>query len=461
MAFGWSISDIALLVRLAYKTTQGARAACGQYDDLTRDTSNLHVVLNRLHSEAAKAESPLSSGIGAGSYAYELESIATGCDQVLTRFDSILVKYNALSEQERSFRKLWKKVRFGNGAIVDVVELKSEVTYYTAALSLFLNLVSVGAIGEVGIKMDQAGSDLKDIKAAVNHITARLLAKETKEGSVLTAYTDDDTGVWRELRRGLVEEGFRSSIIRKHTAMIMAYVKELGDNGVLDHINTDEPVFPLPDLPVDEQDTESSPTERSQHLVGQTDEPDGISGDNGLLNESEQRERDPESSLPSTFHENGKSLENKRVQMMKVVSTVDIRQGKLSRRNGHQSEKLQSKSSDDDLSAVVNEGSRSSKHKYTTRWRRSVPKYNQDSIDHERDSGEDVGELEMVGSIPVDDPENKTQNTFYDLKELYRTDRAEVQKLPGVGDHGQREPIKLTFSRDPLSEDDTAQMASM
>ncbi|KAL8671211.1 MAG: hypothetical protein Q9168_004286 [Polycauliona sp. 1 TL-2023] len=237
MSFGWSATDIALLVQLAYKTTQGAKAACGEYDELTRETLSLHTILNRLHLEIEKPESSIGRH---ASYGWELQSIATGCDEVLNQLDKILVKYNALSQQERSARRLWKKIRFASGVVADVAELRSRITSYTSAISLFLNLVFAGTIGAVESKMDQTGGDLRDIKAAVNHITAHFLAAERREDSVLTAYTNDDRSAWRELRRGLVKAGFRDSLVRKHMDTIMAYVKELSDKGVLDEVNTQE-----------------------------------------------------------------------------------------------------------------------------------------------------------------------------------------------------------------------------
>ncbi|KAI4260814.1 MAG: hypothetical protein L6R42_003866, partial [Xanthoria sp. 1 TBL-2021] len=163
MSFGWSASDIALLVRLAYKTSQGARAACGQYDELTRETSSLHLVLNRLKVEAAKPENPINKD---KSHEKELGVIANGCKDVLTQLDKVLVKYNALSEQERSVRRLWKKIKFGNGVVADVAALRSKITYYTSSLTLFLNMISLGTIGDVEEKMDKAGGDLQDIKNA-------------------------------------------------------------------------------------------------------------------------------------------------------------------------------------------------------------------------------------------------------------------------------------------------------
>ncbi len=239
MSFGWSVSDVALLVRLAYKTSQGARAACGQYDELTRETSSLHVILNRLNVEASKPGNPIDKD---KSHGKELGVIASGCKDVLTQLDKVLVKYNALSEQEKSVRRLWKKVKFGNGVVADVAVLRSKVTYYTSCLTLFLNMVSLGSIGAVEEKLDRAGGDLQEIKNAVNHITAHFMATAREEGSVLTAHTNDDRGAWRELRRQLLKGGFRDSLIRKHMDLIMAYVKELGDRGVLDSISTDEPV---------------------------------------------------------------------------------------------------------------------------------------------------------------------------------------------------------------------------
>lgn len=237
MSFGWSVSDIASLVQLAYKTSQGARAACGQYDDLTREISSLHVVLNRLKIEAAKPGNPINKDKAHGK---EFRVIANGCKDILTQLDKVLVNYNALSEQERSVRRLWKKIKFGNGVVADVAALRSKITYYASSLTLFLNMISLGTIGTIEEKMDKAGGDLQDIKHAVNHITAHLMATAGEEGFVLTAHTNDDRGAWRELRRRLLKDGFQDSLVRKHMDIIMAYVKELGDRGVYDNTTIHE-----------------------------------------------------------------------------------------------------------------------------------------------------------------------------------------------------------------------------
>ena len=123
---------------------------------------------------------------------------------------------------------------FGNGELANVKDLRLKLTYYTSNLSLFLNMVSMGSMGMVEKQMYEAGGDLKDIRRAVNGITAHLMSGANKEGSVLTDYADDDKAVWRAFRRELVKGGFSSDVIREHKDTIQAYVQELGSRGILD-----------------------------------------------------------------------------------------------------------------------------------------------------------------------------------------------------------------------------------
>ena len=46
-------------------------------------------------------------------------------------------------------KKSWQKVRFGNGQMADLEELRGKIIYYTSALTLFLNMVSMGSMGRV------------------------------------------------------------------------------------------------------------------------------------------------------------------------------------------------------------------------------------------------------------------------------------------------------------------------
>lgn len=239
MSFGFSVSDLVQLVQLAFRTVQNSRKACGEHDELTRETSSLHTVLRRLQQEASKPECPINRH--GDTYRDELATLISGCGRVLNVMDKVLEKYNALGDQEKSIRKLWQKVRFGNGQMVDIGNLRSKISYYTSALSLFLNMVSMGSIGRVEKKMDEAGGELREIRLAVHSITAHLMNAADKEGSILTAYADDDKAVWREFRRELIRDGFSSSILRKHKNIIQDYVKELGSRGLFDETDPAQP----------------------------------------------------------------------------------------------------------------------------------------------------------------------------------------------------------------------------
>lgn len=241
MSFGYGIGDAILLTQLAWKTVQQARKACGEHDELTREVLCLHVVLRRLEQEAEKPGSPINDEESGGTFKEELTVIVDGCKRVLNALDQGLTKYNALSEQGRSGRKLWQKIEFGNGKMEGLGGLRGKLTYYTSAMSLFLNMVSTGTMGRVERQMNDAGGYLKEIKVAVNGITAHLMSRSNcSDGSIHTAYTDDDGAVWKELRRELRQDGFSSSVIRKHKGLIKAYIEELGSRGLLDEEDPDD-----------------------------------------------------------------------------------------------------------------------------------------------------------------------------------------------------------------------------
>ena len=254
MSFGFSIGDAIQLTQLAWKTVQNAQKACGEHDEITKEVLGLHVVIRRLEQEVRKPTCPVNKDHD--TYGEELEVLVQGCKKNLSVLDQVLTKYNALSEEERSGKRLWQKIRFGNGKISDMAELRARLTYYTSAMSLFLNMVSLGTMGRVERQLNDAGGDLKEIKASVNEIAAELMSKSKREeGSVLTAYTNDDRAIWKEFRRELIQDGFTSSIIRQHKELIKSYIEELGSRGLLDDVD--------PDNAAEEQDLNDIPVVES------------------------------------------------------------------------------------------------------------------------------------------------------------------------------------------------------
>lgn len=239
MSFGFSAGDFVLLTQLAWRTLQNARQACGEHDELAREVSSLHVVLQRLETEVTKPHSILNSS-GDDRMA-ELATLVGNCERVTNLLLKILEKYNALSEDKKRVTKLWKRVQFGNGEMRDLSAIRLHLSAHTNAITLFLNLLAIGSQGNVEQHITAQGGELRKIGGDINWIIATLQAGSNREGSILTSYTDDDKSFWKELRRELVKEGYSSKVLKKHKTVIKNYVHELGAIGALDALPQEEP----------------------------------------------------------------------------------------------------------------------------------------------------------------------------------------------------------------------------
>jgi hypothetical protein len=241
MSFGYAIGDFVLLTQLAWDVVQNSRKACGAHDELASEATSLHIVLRRLEIEVSKPNSILTRSDDGTDRREELAQLSEDCRRVLRTLDGILKKYNALSEEKRSVTKLWKKVQFGNGEMLDLAELRLKIATSTSALTLFLNLLSIGSQGKVESYMESQGDELKEMRRSLNWITASMQAKAPKagEGSILTTYAGDDKAIWKDFRRELIREGFSSEVLEKHMETIKDYVLELGNRGALDDVEDD------------------------------------------------------------------------------------------------------------------------------------------------------------------------------------------------------------------------------
>jgi hypothetical protein len=157
-----------------------------------------------------------------------------------------LDRYNALPEERRRVTRLWQKVKFGNGEMLDLGSIRLELSTHTNAVTLFVNLLMLGSQGKAEKHMDNHSEELKHIRQSLNWISASFHAS-TPEGTVWTTYADDEKEVWRKFRRELVKEGFKSSTIERHKTIIIRYLTELGSRGAFDHIDGGEETPSRPD----------------------------------------------------------------------------------------------------------------------------------------------------------------------------------------------------------------------
>lgn len=230
MSFGFGISDVVTLVQLAYDTFEGAKRACGEHDEFTHEMASLVTVLNHVRSEISDPDSALS--MARDHRRKELRNQIEGCFRHVRQINAILTKFNELSDVERGSGLLWQKVRFGNGGVKDIAQIRQKISTYTTAITMSLTLLSLGSRGEVERQLSRQRGELRGITESVNMLVAKLNAP-SYEGSIWTKCTDDDPRFWRDFRRQLVRKGYRSRVIRSHECLIQAYVRELDSRGVL------------------------------------------------------------------------------------------------------------------------------------------------------------------------------------------------------------------------------------
>jgi hypothetical protein len=200
--------------------------------------------------------------------------------------NAILTKYNGLSDEERGCGSFWQKVRFGNGSVKDIAQIRLKIATYTNAITLSLTLLSLGARGDVERQLSRQRGELRGITESVNMVVAKLNATSC-ECSIYTKYTDDDVGFWRDLRRQLVKKGYRSRVLRSSESLILAYVKELDSRGVFNvemrhsQLSVDAELYNegsiLPELGTDQVDVEAD-AQNGDEVSGVEHEEEDISG---------------------------------------------------------------------------------------------------------------------------------------------------------------------------------------
>ena len=232
-----------MLAQLAWDCLQSSKNAVGENDELTRELLGLYKILSRLQNELANPTSLVNRAND--ERRHELEEHAADCEGILKVMSTVLEKYNALGREQRKRRRLWQKIKFGNGETKDLREIRNNLSAHTSAITLGFNLCALNSPGMVETTLEIAeensrrhGRSLRGIRNSLHWVIANLSA-EIGEGSVRSSYANDDKTFWRTLRKELVKEGYDNYTLQKHRKLINAYVEELVNRGVLDDRGTD------------------------------------------------------------------------------------------------------------------------------------------------------------------------------------------------------------------------------
>ena len=228
MSFEVTARDLSNLFQLAWKVVDSCRQVCGEQEPLTRELASLYVVVSQLQDEAEKPDSSLywQDDISRD----ELDSTIYGCRKLLKALDQVLAKY-ASSRRRGSARKgLFKKIQFGNGEVWLMRDILEDLATHKAALSLNMRLLTPSSRGSVEWPL---GKKFPGMQQSLHWMMAKI--NSSHDGSSLSSsYSDDEKTVWKEIRRGLVREGWSRRDVKKHRRAIKAYVKNVGWSDTFD-----------------------------------------------------------------------------------------------------------------------------------------------------------------------------------------------------------------------------------
>jgi hypothetical protein len=236
MSFGYGVSDFVALSKFVWDVIQNTRSALGAHNELTREVTSLHIVLQTLEQEVSKPESLLNRRENKDADRREQLAVLAGdCRRVTRSLSHIIKKYDAVPDAKGSARRLKQRVQFGNTEMKNLNEIRKRIGAIISRITFFINIITLGSQGRVEQLMNSHRSENPEMKELVFKMDLLLAGQQdkTREESIST-YADDDKMFWREFRKQCVEAGYPSSKLKKNRTFIKDYIKAVSDSGVLD-----------------------------------------------------------------------------------------------------------------------------------------------------------------------------------------------------------------------------------
>ena len=236
MSLGIGVKDFVDLTTFVWGVIQNTRSALGAHNELTRDVTSLHIVLQTLEHELSKPESLLNRCENKNADRREqLAVLASDCRRVTGSLSRILKKYDAVPDAKGSARRLKQRVQFGNSEMKNLNEIKRRIGAIVLRTNFFISIITLGSQGRVEQLLESHRSDIPDMKELVFKMDLLLARQQdnTREESI-SSYADDDKMFWREFRKQFVEADYPSSKLKRNKTFMKDYIRVVSDSGVLD-----------------------------------------------------------------------------------------------------------------------------------------------------------------------------------------------------------------------------------
>ena len=217
MSFGVGIGDIVIVAKLAKQMVQNCRHAPKQFSEASRVSETLYLMLDGLKTECEDKDSPLHKNERTRTdFAIHFRN----CQNSLKPLADLISNHESLAT---SSIRVSDRIRFSKK---DYLEYRSNLAFYVASLSEFLQMVGLGSLGRIERNVEDINERLPALMNKIDQMYAEFRIMGDKE-SIFSDHTNDDKLVWKTFRAKLREAGFASNVLREYESDILDRIEEL------------------------------------------------------------------------------------------------------------------------------------------------------------------------------------------------------------------------------------------
>jgi hypothetical protein len=228
MSFGFSVGDFLAVLKIAKKVYNACKDGPREYQEISRETKSLYVVLDSLKDEAENPESLLNRT--GTSRRKELLQIVSNCEEAFNQLQVLVDKHSRLATD--GHRRIWDSYQIG---AANFDNMRGKLTLYLSMMNLFLDSLGVSAMGRIEAKLDKLFA--KVIEADTNNGPRSDSVSIASIISVVSiADPDQEDDVWDLIRKELVDEKIDVGLLEAHKLDIVAYLKGLVEKADVDNL---------------------------------------------------------------------------------------------------------------------------------------------------------------------------------------------------------------------------------
>ncbi|KAF7904729.1 hypothetical protein EAF00_002063 [Botryotinia globosa] len=212
------IRKVSILCRDVYRK---CREAGAEYEEIRREVKGLYGVVRELKEEEEERNGEWDEGNGG-----RVEEIIGGCEGTLRQLDGLLGRYGRIGGG-----------RLGSSEMDQLGGIRVRLISHKKKISLFLDSLldeegggdasgteGLDGKGELDMLLDKVDDIAADRSRRVG--TLQMMGSENED-------EEDNLQIWKWFGRNLVEEGVNRVVLERHKDVLIAYIRQMEQDGLL------------------------------------------------------------------------------------------------------------------------------------------------------------------------------------------------------------------------------------